>query len=386
MKFDNLLTQGYDALAAGGQLEEAKLCFQNCLSIQANNPAALTGWGVVQRALGHPDLALKAFHQAIIGTPDFVDAWAQLGTTWRVLNELKASGETLERALVLDPSHSYARANLEVLNSLRHRDECVFLDYRPRPKVRYGYGQPQHSRLAEVLAAETATYHDYARSLADLADAMAELPKCMDPEQPERPWWDNIWFPPLDAAMLCVMIAHHRPARLLEIGSGMSTRFARWSIERFSTGTRLESIDPEPRAEIDALCNRVIRQRLEDIDLDVVQTLAGNDIIFFDGSHRSFQNSDVTVFFLEIIPILPSGVIIHIHDIFLPYDYPPNWVGRLYNEQYLLAAMLLANQTRYNILWPGTFVADLLSLNSGSHPTIAERFGDRGGSFWLQVK
>lgn len=386
MNFDDLLMQGYNALAAGGRLQEAKLCFQRCLGIQADDPAALTGWGVVQRALGHPASAMTAFRQAIIGAPEFVEAWAQLGTTFRVLNELKASGEALERALVLNFSHSYARANLEVLNSLYRRDECVFLDYRPHPKVRYGYGQPRHSGLAQVLAAETATYQYYAKTLTDLADAFAELPKCMDPERPEWPWWDNIWLPPFDAAMLCVMIARHRPTRLLEIGSGMSTRFARWSIRRFATDTCLESIDPEPRAEIDTLCDRVFRCRLEDFDLNLLPTLNENDIIFFDGSHRSFQNSDVTVSFLEIMPKLPSGVIIHIHDIFLPYDYPSDWLGRLYNEQYLLAAMLLSDQKRYRILWSGAFVAELLALDSGDYPTITERFGDRGGSFWLQVK
>ena len=72
-------------------------------------------------------------------------------------------------------------------------------------------------------------------------------------------------------------------------------------------------------------------------------------MLFIDSSHRSFTNSDVTAFYLDILPRLKSGVLIHIHDVFLPYDYPPEWSDRFYNEQYLLACVLLTRNPAYEI-------------------------------------
>jgi len=85
----------------------------------------------------------------------------------------------------------------------------------------------------------------------------------------------------------------------------------------------------------------VIRSPLEDTDLSLFKTVTPNDIVFFDGSHRSFQNSDVTVFFTEILPTLPLNTLVGVHDIFLPDDYPSDWLNRYYNEQYLLACWIL---------------------------------------------
>ena len=105
--------------------------------------------------------------------------------------------------------------------------------------------------------------------------------------------------------------------------------------------TMISSIDPHPHAAIDALCQRKIRAPLEDWEVAVFDELGPGDILFFDGSHQVFMNSDVTVFFLQIIPRLKSGVMVHVHDIFLPADYPPDWNQSLFAEQYLLAATML---------------------------------------------
>jgi hypothetical protein len=83
--------------------------------------------------------------------------------------------------------------------------------------------------------------------------------------------------------------------------------------------------------------------------------IRSGDILFFDGSHRTFTNSDVTVFFLETLPRLPPGVIVHIHDIFLPADYPPEWNKRMFSEQYILAAMLLGKAPAFRTLLPDYF-------------------------------
>jgi len=114
-----------------------------------------------------------------------------------------------------------------------------------------------------------------------------------------------------------------------------------------------------------------------------------------DGSHRSFMNSDVTIFFLEILPRLKSGVLVHLHDIFLPLDYPPYWEYRYYphrywSEQYLLAASLLAGHRNYEILLPNRHISDtplLASLLDGFWADARLAGVPRTGcSFWIQMR
>ncbi|HNA64026.1 MAG TPA: hypothetical protein PKZ51_04845, partial [Saprospiraceae bacterium] len=82
------------------------------------------------------------------------------------------------------------------------------------------------------------------------------------------------------------------------------------------------------------MADKIIRHPLENIDFDVVSALNENDILFVDNSHRILPNSDSMVFFLEVLPKLKKGVIVHLHDIYLPYDYPQFMCNRFYSEQY----------------------------------------------------
>ncbi|MFY8094244.1 MAG: tetratricopeptide repeat protein [Niveispirillum sp.] len=381
MDLDSLLSHAYAALTAGGRLDEATALFRRALDLAPDDPRALIGRAITLRAHGFPTQAETILRALLDRDPGNADAWAQLGTTLRLLNRLPESGAALEKALDLAPGHAYARTNFDYLGRFWRRGDVIQIDYPPSPRVRHGHGRPAHPRLAALLAA--GDYAAAAQALAAIAPALATIPDSADPAHLGQPWWDNAWFFSGDAGMLCALLASQRPARLLEIGSGMSTRFARWAISRFATGTHLHSIDPEPRAEIDSLCDRITRTRLEDADPTLFTTLQAGDILFFDGSHRSFQNSDVTVFFTEILPDLAPGVIVQIHDIFLPDDYPPDWLGRLYNEQYLLASLLLAGQTRFEILWPGAFAPTLPAIG----PLLPARFRDgRGSSFWMRVR
>jgi hypothetical protein len=94
--------------------------------------------------------------------------------------------------------------------------------------------------------------------------------------------------------------------------------FARYAIRSGNLKTTISSIDPNPRADINKLCDHVFRANMEQFDPKLFQELEAGDILFFDGSHRIFSNTDVTVFFLEVLPRLKPGVLVHIHDIFLP--------------------------------------------------------------------
>ena len=150
------------------------------------------------------------------------------------------------------------------------------------------------------------------------------------------------------------------------------------------------SIDPQPRDEIDMLVDTLIRKPFEEIDYSMIFTLKENDILFIDNSHRILPNSDAMVFFMEILPQLPKGVIVHIHDIYLPYDYPQFMCDRFYSEQYGLAAYLLANPERYVPIMANYFISEDETLKSilnpiWEHPNL-EGVERHGGSFWLQIR
>jgi hypothetical protein len=129
---------------------------------------------------------------------------------------------------------------------------------------------------------------------------------------------------------------------------------------------------------------------LEAADISVFSELSDGDVLFFDGSHRTFMNSDATVFFLEVLPQLEAGVLVGVHDIFLPYDYPHEFADRYYSEQYLLAAHLIAGNPLLEPVLP-TFYA---SRDPELRPLAAALWSDRrlaalephGHCFWLRTR
>jgi predicted O-methyltransferase YrrM len=230
-------------------------------------------------------------------------------------------------------------------------------DYYPiRPKSRWGHEHTPHPQLKLVLEQGRAQYEEVLQQLKVHSAILHEIRHDHDPHEPTAPFWDNGYFQSFDAACLVGFLLLRQPKRYLEIGSGQSTKFARHAIRIGRLPTTIISIDPQPRAEIDALCDRVLREPLEECELAVFDELEPGDLLFFDGSHRVFQNSDVVVFFLEILPRLKPGVMVHIHDVFLPADYPPAWSRRLYSEQYMLGAMLLCEAPPFRTVLPNYFV------------------------------
>jgi hypothetical protein len=261
--------------------------------------------------------------------------------------------------------------------------------YHPlNPVPRYGYGLPQHKEIRLLLEQGIPRYREMLTSFRAFIPQFLSIPKDLDPERTQEPAWMNGFFPALDIMSLFGLISTMHPRQYLEVGSGNSTKVAAMAKRLNSPETTIRSIDPAPRAEIDALCNAVIREPLESADLDVFTTLAANDILFIDGSHRVFQNSDVAVVFLEILPRLQSGVWIHVHDIFWPDDYPPSWEKRYYSEQYMLGMLLLFAPEQYEVVLPNRFIAyhtDIPTvfndLWEAAHLEGAER---HGVSFWLR--
>lgn len=264
----------------------------------------------------------------------------------------------------------------------------LFIDYELRSTPRYGHGKAPHPELFEILNADRNKYAESLGKFLQFKCALETIP-LDQPEDLSMPYWRNGFFGGLDAVTLYAFLTLNNPRLYLEIGSGNSTKFARKAIEDQHLETRIISIDPHPRAEIDRLCDAVRRERLEETDLSIFNTLAVGDILFVDGSHRAFMNSDVSVIFLEVLPRLKSGVLVYIDDIYLPFDYPPEWISRYYSEQYLLAVLLLAGGTRYEVVLPCLFVSDDAELIKILYPLskdgpLTEVTG-WGKGFWLRV-
>ena len=152
----------------------------------------------------------------------------------------------------------------------------------------------------------------------------------------------NPHFAQGDAAAAYAMVTALRPARVLEIGSGNSTHIMRHAAREAGLELNLTCIDPEPRREIAAVADVVIRSSVLDTNApELAAKLEANDVLFIDGSHYAFNGTDVPFLFLEVLPRVKLGVVVHVHDIMLPYEYDALFSARNYNEQYVLAALLL---------------------------------------------
>jgi hypothetical protein len=163
----------------------------------------------------------------------------------------------------------------------------------------------------------------------------------------------------VDAEVLYAVLRHHRPRRIIEVGSGNSTRLMRQAIKDGGLHTHLTCIDPHPRVEMRQCADEFISAPLEDTEAaTALNSLAEADILFIDSSHTVMTGGDVNFLFLEALPRLKPGVLVHIHDIFLPFDYPERWVVEErwgWNEQYLVHAFLAFNNI-FEITWASRYM------------------------------
>lgn len=208
----------------------------------------------------------------------------------------------------------------------------------------------------------------------DFAAELARIP--LEPSAGRPFFYKNPNFAEGDAECLYSLMRLKKPKRIIEIGSGFSTMMAREAIEQNQGENpayhcRHICIEPYEMRWLDAIDGiEVIRDRVEEVDASLFSQLEADDILFIDSSHVIRPQGDVLTEYLEILPVLKSGVLIHIHDIFTPYDYLERWLKdevKLWNEQYLLEAFLSCNP-QFEII---------LALNylSHRHPgALAEKF------------
>ena len=158
-------------------------------------------------------------------------------------------------------------------------------------------------------------------------------------DRPPQPRWNQDWFPRLDAAAAYAIVRKTQPRRIVEVGSGHSTRFLARAVADGRLGTRITCIDPEPRATIAGLDIQYVRSPVQSLPLDVFELQAG-DVLFIDSSHQVKPGNDLDFLLRRVLPGLPGGVRVHFHDIFLPDPYPQMWAWRRYDEQAAVARLL----------------------------------------------
>lgn len=151
---------------------------------------------------------------------------------------------------------------------------------------------------------------------------------------------DQYWCPRLDAAMAYTLVRELRPARIIEIGSGHSTRFMVQAIGDANVNCAFTAIDPAPRAGLAELPVTFLAKTLQETDLALFSKLKAGDFLCVDSSHILMPGSDVDIIINRILPMLPRGVIVFFHDIFLPEAYPSDWLWRGYNEQNAVGGLL----------------------------------------------
>ena len=209
------------------------------------------------------------------------------------------------------------------------RAQGFFTPYRYAETVSAPTGYPELEPVFE--AAETGM-----AMVLDRIDTHAEALRALD-GPPPVPRWDQSWFPRLDGAAAYAIVREASPKRIVEVGSGHSTRMLAHAA---GAECRITCIDPQPRAVLEGLDIDWKREVLGPQHLDLFRELEAGDVAFFDSSHILWPGSDVDMLLNRVLPVLRPGVMIHIHDILLPDAYPPDWDWRGYTEHNALSGWL----------------------------------------------
>ena len=226
-----------------------------------------------------------------------------------------------------------------------------FIPYRYAADLAPAGARAPYDEIAGLFAGHEA---GFGAMLARL-DHYGEALKAIGTAPAPAPRWRQDWFPRLDGAVAYAMVRDTRPARIVEVGSGHSTRFLARAVADGGLPTAITTIDPAPRAVIRDLPVERIATTLQNAGSAPFEGLAAGDMVFMDSSHILMPGSDVDTLLNRILPALPAGVRVHIHDIFLPDDYPAGWEWRGYNEQLAVGALLFGGA--YRPLFASHYVA-----------------------------
>ena len=204
-------------------------------------------------------------------------------------------------------------------------------------------------RHAAGVPGDVAVYGEIEAMMREAAPAMCAVLAAIQNEAPAlralggaapAPRFEQDWFPRLDAAAAYALVTSGRPRRIVEVGSGHSTRFMAEAARAGRIDCAITCIDPQPRAALAGLPVVWIRDVLARAHVPLIDALETGDILFIDSSHILWPGTDVDTLFARLLPRLAPGVLLHVHDIFLPDGYPQAWRWRGYTEQQGVAALL----------------------------------------------
>lgn len=238
-----------------------------------------------------------------------------------------------------------------LLTVLGLKRQGYFIPYRYADDGSATFGRAGYPAIAAALNEARPAFEQALQAIEAVADDLQRI----GPDVPPEPRWNQDWFPRLDAAVAYAIVRQYRPRQILEVGSGHSTRFLARAVRDGALTTEITSIDPAPRAVIAGLPLRQIKSTLAKAGRELFASLRAGDVLFVDSSHILMPGSDVDIILNRVLPALPSGVLVHFHDVFLPDDYPESWEWRGYNEQNAVAALLHGGG--YDVLFASHFVS-----------------------------
>jgi len=227
---------------------------------------------------------------------------------------------------------------------------------------------------------------DFLKSCKDYYD---DIPFPEQKQSDSRFYLENNMFGYADSISLYLMIRSYKPSRIVEVGSGYSSAVMLDTCEYVAelNNTKLTFIEPYPERLNSLISDKDIVNlhecMVQDTPREIFTDLEANDVLFIDSSHVSKAGSDVNYLFFEILPILKPGVIIHIHDIGINFQYPFKWIeeGRAWNESYLLRAFLMNNKSYEIVLFNAQLYNRKLSYFQNYMPLYTK---GPGGSFWMR--
>ncbi len=255
-----------------------------------------------------------------------------------------------------------------------------FIPYRYAHTLPYPGSNPTYPHIEELMVAAEPRFEEL---LAEI-DALEEDLAALGHEAPPAPRWTQDWFPTLDAAAAYAIVRGRQPKRIVEVGSGHSTRFMKRAADDGGLATHITAIDVHPSRFVDRLDVEFLRTTMSAVDRSVFANLAAGDILFMDSSHILMPGSDVDDLLNRVMPELPAGCLVHIHDVFLPDDYPAIWDWRGYNEQQGVAPLLTGGA--YEILFASHYISTRMAerLAASAIARLPSKPGSHPASLWLR--
>lgn len=286
--------------------------------------------------------------------------------------DLSLRGKALLRA-------KYRKTWYGLLTVLGVAPRGYFIPYRYRGRASAA-APPSYPAVETFLESRAAGFREVIEGLAPYAEDLARIGTGPAP----APRWDQSWFPRLDAAVAYGLVRQLRPRRIVEVGSGHSTRFLVQAIKDGGLPTRLTAIDPAPRAALSDQAVDLRRATLQEAGQGSFRDLASGDMMLVDSSHVLMPGSDVDLLLGEILPRLADGVWVQFHDIFLPDDYPASWAWRGYNEQQGLLQLILGGrwEVMFSSHYASSRLAGVLAASAVGHlPLMADA---HESALWLR--